>query len=164
MRVNEELAACRFFTTKGSRYVRQGSVTNHGSRCFRRAGTFSDGVIGMSDLDKAIEASRAEFERLVKDIAGDLTRSDCGLADYENCATQDMWLGWVWHLGNERSALNEMGYYRDDSIFTALNLTDEQFAVINDLRLLGPSEVTLEDLIATAGSLLVHEWKLGRAR
>lgn len=65
------------------------------------------------------------------------------------------------HDGHECTAtrtLFEMGYDRDDTTFMSLNLTDEQAMILSKLRLRGPAEASIEDLIATAACSLLAHW------
>jgi hypothetical protein len=83
-----------------------------------------------SDLDKAIEASRPEFERMVEDNGLVVHNSDGD--GYEELLTEPMWHGWCCRIRSEESTLNEMGYYRTDTTYCSLNMENKQWQALSD--------------------------------
>ena len=60
--------------------------------------------------------------------------------------------------------LEDMGVWREDRTFCSLSLTNEQARAFAQLRMLGPGEATMEDLLATGASLLIQQWRTDKQK
>ncbi|GAG09123.1 unnamed protein product, partial [marine sediment metagenome] len=85
----------------------------------------------MSDIDKAIVASRPEFEAMAVDVLGRDVQRD-GLGEYSSGPTFHLWVGWCARLRSEHSTMTEIGYHRDNTIFCSLNMTPSQWQALSD--------------------------------
>lgn len=111
----------------------------------------------MHDLDKAIEASRPEFERLAKELYLDLDHDGHGYTEKETGMT---WEGWCARIRSEDSMLTEMGYYRTDTIFCSLHMDNKQWQALSDAVAEWGESVEETVAIACCGALRAENQEL----